>query len=148
MASAPPTASLSSTVAAFVHAITYADLPGDVARITRQHLLDTLGCCLAATKVDTSRLLRTYLLSEGGAEQATAIGIRRRLPAPQAAFFNGLLARTHEFDDMAMPDLHPSSVVVPVALAVSEHRGISGANPACRYRTRSGAVPADRMGGL
>jgi 2-methylcitrate dehydratase PrpD len=128
MASAQPTASLSSIVADFVHASTYADLPNEVTRITRQHLLDTLGCCLAATKVDTSRLLRTYLLSEGGAEQATAIGIRGRLPAPQAAFINGLLARTHEFDDMAMPDLHPSGVVVPVALAVSEHRGISGAN--------------------
>jgi hypothetical protein len=29
---------------------------------------------------------------------------------------------------MAMPDLHPSGVVVPVVLAVSEHHGISGTN--------------------
>jgi 2-methylcitrate dehydratase PrpD len=128
MASIQPTTSLSSTVAEFVHASTYGDLPSTVTSITRQHLLDTIGCSLAATKVDTSRLLRTYLLSEGGAEQATAIGMARRLPAPQAAFINGLLARTLEFDDMAMPDLHPSGVVVPVVLAVSEHRGISGTN--------------------
>ena len=107
MASAQSTTSLSSTVAEFVHASTYGDLPSTVSSITRQHLLDTLGCCLAATKVDTSRLLRSYMLSEGGAEQATAIGIPRRLPAAQAAFVNGLLARTLEFDDMAMPDLHP-----------------------------------------
>jgi len=126
MASAQPTTSLNSTVAEFVHASTYADLPSAVTHITRQHLLDTIGCCLAATNVETSRLINGYLLSEGGAEQATAIGLRQRLPAPQAAFINGLLARTHEFDDMAMPDLHPSGVVVPVALAVSEHRGISG----------------------
>ena len=112
--------------AEFVHAITYADLSAAITRITRQHLLDTIGCCLAATKESTSQLLGTYLLSEGGAEQATAIGFRRRLPAPQAAFINGLLARTHEFDDMAMPDLHPAGVVVPVALAVSEHRRVSG----------------------
>ena len=39
---------------------------------------------------------------------------------------NGLLARTLEFDDMAMPDLHPSGVVVPVVLAVSECHGITG----------------------
>ena len=128
MASAQPTTSLSLTVAEFVHASTYGDLPSVVGSITRQHLLDTLGCCLAATKVDTSRLLGTYLLSEGGAEQATAIGIPRRLPAAQAAFYNGLLARTLEFDDMAMPDLHPSGVVVPVVLAVSEHHGVSGSN--------------------
>lgn len=126
MASIPRTTSLSSTLAEFIYASTYGDLPGTVTRITRQHLIDTVGCCLAATKVDTSRLLRTYLLSEGGAEQATAIGVPRRLPAPQAAFINGLLARTLEFDDMAMPDLHPSGVIVPVAFAVAEHRGISG----------------------
>lgn len=53
MASPRPTTSLSSTVAAFVHAAGYADLPGEVTRITRQHLLDTIGCCLAAAKAAT-----------------------------------------------------------------------------------------------
>ena len=59
-------------------------------------------------------------------EQATAIGIGRRLPAAQAAFMNGLLARSLEYDDMAMPDLHPSGVIAPVALAVGEWQGASG----------------------
>jgi 2-methylcitrate dehydratase PrpD len=120
--------SLAATMAEFVRESTYASLPSDVARVARQHLLDTIGCCLAATKVDTTRILRNYLLAEGGTEQATAIGIPSRLPAPQAAFMNGLLARTLEFDDMAMPDLHPAGVVVPVVLAVSEHRNVRGAD--------------------
>ena len=124
MASGP----LAATIAAFVHATTHAGLPADVIGITRQHLLDTTGCCLAATKADTTRQLRRYLLAEGGTEQATAIGMPHRLPVPQAAFMNGLLARTLEFDDMAMPDLHPAGVVIPVALAVAEHRGIAGAD--------------------
>jgi 2-methylcitrate dehydratase PrpD len=57
MASTQPTTSLSSTVAEFVHATPYGDLPRTATSITRQHLLDTIGCSLAATKVDTSRLL-------------------------------------------------------------------------------------------
>jgi 2-methylcitrate dehydratase PrpD len=117
---------LVSTIADFVHRCGYEDLPAGVVRLTRQHLLDTLGCCLAAVDVDTSEALHSYLLSEAGAGQATAIGIRRRLPAPQAAFMNGVLARTLEFDDMAMPDVHPSGVIVPAVLAIAEARGGSG----------------------
>jgi 2-methylcitrate dehydratase PrpD len=135
-------------MAEFVHASTYGDLPSTVTNITWQHLLDTLGCCLAATKVDTSRLLRSYVLSEGEAEQATAIGIPRRLPAAQAALINGLLARTLEFDDMAMPDLHPSGVVVPVCPRCGRTSWDFGNGPACRHHTWSGVVPADRMGGI
>jgi len=48
------------------------------------------------------------------------------LPAAQAAFLNGLLARSLEYDDMAMPDLHPSGVIAPIALAVGVWQGGSG----------------------
>jgi 2-methylcitrate dehydratase PrpD len=40
---------------------------------------------------------------------------------------NGLLARSLEFDDMAMPNLHPSGVIAPVVLAVGEWQRASGA---------------------
>jgi 2-methylcitrate dehydratase PrpD len=54
------------------------------------------------------------------------MGIGRRLPAAQAAFMNGLLARSLEYDDMTMPDLHPSGVIAPIALAVGEWQDASG----------------------
>ena len=56
-ASAQPLTSLSSTVAEFVHASMFNDLPDAVTCTARHHLLDTLGCSLAAVEVDTSRLL-------------------------------------------------------------------------------------------
>jgi len=118
---------LSGTIARFVHEFCFDRLPPAVIAIARQHLLDTVGCCLGAMDLDTSRALGAWLVSEGGAEQATAIGIDRRLPAAQAAFVNGLLARSLEYDDMAMPDLHPSGVIVPVVLAVGEWQGATGA---------------------
>jgi hypothetical protein len=77
-------------------------MPTAVIAIARQHLPDALGCCLAAKDLDTSRALAALLMSEGGAEQATAIGVVRRLPASQTAFLNGLLVRSLEYDDMAM----------------------------------------------
>jgi 2-methylcitrate dehydratase PrpD len=118
--------SIVGSIADFIHSHGFEGLPDAAKIIARGHLLDTIGCCLSATKLDTSRSLAHYLLSEGGAEQATAIGVPRRLPAPQAAFMNGLLARSLEFDDIAMPDLHPSGVIVPVVLALCEWQSATG----------------------
>src|SRR5215831_18357712 len=122
-----PVQYLSGALAQFAHKLCIRRLPAAVIAIARQHLLDTVGCCLAAKDLDTSRALAAWLVSEGGAEQATAIGVGRRLPAAQAAFLNGLLARSLEYDDMAMPDLHPSGVIAPVVLAVGEWQDTTGA---------------------
>jgi 2-methylcitrate dehydratase PrpD len=122
-----PNRYLSGAIARLIYQFRVDQLPAAVITIARQHLLDTVGCCLAATDLDTSSALGAWLVSEGGAEQATAIGVDRRLPAAQAAFMNGLLARSLEYDDMAMPDLHPSGVIAPVVLAVGEWQRASGA---------------------
>jgi 2-methylcitrate dehydratase PrpD len=119
-------ASLVTSLANFVHCSGYDSLPVTIRLIARQHLFDTIGCCLSATRLDTSRALACYLLADGGDGQATAIGVPKRLPAAQAAFMNGLLARSLEFDDMAMPDLHPSGSIVPVVLSLCEWRSLSG----------------------
>src|SRR5262249_27843916 len=123
----PRSSSLVTSIAEFVHGTGFGDLPDPIRRIARQHFLDTVGCCLAAARRETSHSLASYLVSEGGVGQATGISVRQRLPAPQAAFINGLLARSLEFDDMAMPDLHPSGSIVPVVLAVCEWQSASGA---------------------
>src|SRR5215831_1061120 len=122
----PEASSLVLSVAEFVHGTGFGDLPDTIRRIARQHLLDTIGCCLAAARLETSRSLASYLMSEGGTAQATAISIPGQLPAPQAAFMNGLLARSLEFDDMAMPELHPSGAIMPLVLALCEWQRASG----------------------
>src|SRR5262249_32441700 len=123
----PEASSLVSSIAGFVYGTGFGDLPDTIRWIARQHFLDTIGCCLAAARLETSRSLASYLMSEGGTGQATAISIPRQLPAPQAAFMNGLLARSLEFDDMAMPDLHPSGAIMPPILALCEWQRVSGA---------------------
>src|SRR5262249_32349683 len=109
---------LSEVLADFVSSATEASVPAGVRASVRRRLLDTVGDCLAAVPVDTSRAVVEYVCAEGGAAEATAVGLARRLPAAQAAFVNGVLARTVEFDDTALPAiLHPSGVVIPAALA-------------------------------
>src|SRR5262252_7492393 len=138
----PEASSLVSSIAEFVHGTGFGDLPDTIRRIARQHLLDTIGCCLAAARLETSRSLASYLMSEGGTGQATAISIPRQLPVPQAAFMNGLLARSLEFDDMAMPDLHPSGAIVPLILALLRMAARLGGAGDPRLRHRARALPA------
>jgi len=112
----------------FAGAQTPGTLPDDVAASTRQRVLDVIGLCLAATRLPTSQAMLDYALAQGGAEQAAAVGAKRRLPAPQAAFVNGVLAHSLDYDDTHLPSiLHPSASIVPAALAAGEAAGVSGA---------------------
>src|SRR5262245_35960862 len=77
----PQSSSLVKSLAEFVHATGFGDLPDTIRRFARQHFLDTIGCCVAAARLETSRSLASYLVSEGGVGQATGISVRQRLPA-------------------------------------------------------------------
>src|SRR5262249_24298183 len=113
----------------------------------RDHLLHSVGWCRAAVRLETSRSLASYFVSEGGVGQATGISMGQRLPVPQAAFMNGLLARSLEFDDMALPDLHPSGAIVPVVLALGEWQGASGGQGVVAHAIGLGPHPRlDRAG--
>lgn len=102
--------------------------PDEVRASVRQHVLDTIGVALAAVPLDTSRAALDHAREQGGAAQATAIGIAERQPAPVAAFANGVLAHSLDYDDTHLPSIvHPSAPVVPAALAAAEVAGADGA---------------------
>jgi len=102
-------------------------IPDDVARSVVQRVVDVLGLCVAARSLPTSTAAIGHAVDAGGAERATAVGVARRLPAPAAAFVNGVLAHSLDYDDTHLPSvLHPSANVVPAALAAAEEAGASG----------------------
>ena len=103
-------------------------LPGDVVASVPQRVLDVLGICVRATELDTSAGVLGFVSDQGGAPHASAVGLETRLPAPLAAFANGVLAHSLDYDDTHLPSiLHPSAPVVPAALAAAEHAGADGA---------------------
>lgn len=103
-------------------------VPDDVAASVQQRVLDVLGLCVAAHRLPTSAAAIGHVRDQGGHPQATAVGVRTRVTAAQAAFVNGVLAHSLDYDDTHLPSvLHPSASVVPAALAAAEHAGASGA---------------------
>lgn len=119
--------SLAEQVAAFASNARRDGIPDDVAASVRQRVLDTLGICVAASSLDTSQAARRWVADDGGAGRATAIGVPARLPARSAAFVNGVLAHSLDYDDTHLPSvLHPSASVIPAALAAGEATGRTG----------------------
>ncbi|MEO6157250.1 MAG: MmgE/PrpD family protein [Ilumatobacteraceae bacterium] len=103
-------------------------LPGEVMTSVAQRMVDVLGIAVAAIELDTSHAVVDFACATGGREEATAIGVTNRLPATQAAFVNGVLAHSLDYDDTHLPSvLHPSASVVPAALASAELVGASAA---------------------
>lgn len=120
-------ATLAQRIGQFAGSTSFDTLPDDVVESVRKRVLDLMGLCIAAAPLATSRAARRFAVEQGGQGHAHAVGVPAGLPAPLAAFVNGVLAHSLDYDDTHLPSvLHPSAPVIPAALAAAEHARASG----------------------
>ena len=98
-------------------------VPGELLEKAKLHILDTIGCALAASRTEyAKRMLRGFIRLEGG-DGAVAMGHPQTLGLRDAIVFNGGLANTLDFDDTYVPTLnHISGGTVPLVLALGAKR--------------------------
>ncbi len=102
-------------------------MPEAVREDAKLHVLDTIGCGLAAHATGVAHEGRATMSELGGVPQATVIGSDARLPAANAAFANAMLCHGLDFDDTHSDSVsHVSTVIAPAALAAAEEVGASG----------------------
>jgi len=102
-------------------------VPPPVVEAAKLHMLDVIGCGLAAHGLEVATEGRSTMAELGGEPEASVIGLDTRLPAANAAFANAMLCHGLDFDDTHSDSVsHVSTVVVPAALALAEARGASG----------------------
>ncbi|MFE9959317.1 MmgE/PrpD family protein [Micromonospora sp. NPDC005299] len=119
---------LAEQLAAFAARAGATPLPEQVAASVRQRVLDVLGLCVAAHQLPTSGAALDLVAEQGGRGQAHVVGLPEAVPAAQAAFGNGVLAHSLDYDDTHLPSvLHPSAAVVPAALAAAQAGDADGA---------------------
>lgn len=95
--------------------------PETVRASVRRRILDIVGLQAAALPLDTSAAASSFVLDQGGAGQANIVGSATLVPAPWAAFVNGVLAHSLDYDDTHLPSvLHPSAAVVPATIAAAQ----------------------------
>jgi len=117
---------VSEQLASWVVGLNYGDLPADVTAMTRRLVLDQLGLQLRGSALPNVQPVRAVATALGGRGEATVTGSSIPVSAPQAAWVNGTLGHSAEYDDAHMSAWHTSSAVVPAALAAAEREGRSG----------------------
>jgi 2-methylcitrate dehydratase PrpD len=116
-------------IARWATSLSLDDVPGEVVEDAKLHVLDTLGCGLAAHAAGVAGEGRTTMAEQGGEPEATVIGLDRAVPAANAAFANAMLCHGLDFDDTHSDSVsHVSAVVTPTALAAGEALGSRGAD--------------------
>jgi 2-methylcitrate dehydratase PrpD len=113
--------------AEFGSTLTFEEIPADVIEAAKLHLLDTLGCGLAAHALGVATEGRTTMAELGGEPQSSVIGLDERLPAANASFANAMVCHGLDFDDTHSDSVaHVSVVVCPAAISVAEAQGADG----------------------
>lgn len=116
-----------NTLLSQLAALANTPLPDQVSNRIPARIIDIVGIAVRATQLETSRAVQRFVLEQGAQGQSTAIGTARATAPAEAAFMNGVLAHSLDFDDTHLPSiLHPSASVVPAALAVAEDKPTSG----------------------
>jgi 2-methylcitrate dehydratase len=137
-ATAAPIHPLADRLAAYADRLRYSDLDAATVEAVKSHLIDTLGCAIAAFDERPVRTCREVAImaagggSAGGGSSApkggaTIIGTDRRTSPDLAAFANWAAARYYDLNDVYVSRLtiHPSDTI-GACLAVAETERASG----------------------
>ncbi|MBI5967470.1 MAG: MmgE/PrpD family protein [Deltaproteobacteria bacterium] len=103
-------------------------IPPEAREMTKRFILDTLGTTLAGSSAPGVQAVVDLVGHWGGKEEATVLVFGGKVPAPQAALANSVMAHARDFDDTHDGAVvHANVAVLPSALACAEARGgVSG----------------------
>ena len=130
MASTAATAAttLADRLAGWVCDLRFEDIPEDVIRKAKLHVLFLLGsACVGKRGVIGPRGIEIARRLGGTGGRSTIVGERERASAIDATFANAALIMSGEGDDYLLPaGGHPGVVTIPAALAIAEQEERSG----------------------
>ena len=109
------------------------DLPGPVADVCRDMMLNAAAAALAGAAHPDGTALARGLRAMGGNGRSTIIGMGQRTSPVYAALVNGTLIRVLDFDDNLVETgqtgaglVHPTAAVFPAVMALGEMHGYPG----------------------
>ncbi|MFC1990830.1 MmgE/PrpD family protein [Chloroflexota bacterium] len=119
---------LAYDLVSYAAGIKYDDLPRDVVDVTKRFILDTLATTIAGSSASGVRTITDQIIDWGGREESSILIFGGKVPSPEAALVNSMMAHALDFDDTHDEAiLHANVSVLPAALAVAEQKGnVSG----------------------
>ena len=112
----------------FVTDSRFESLPESLRHEGRRSILNHVGCALGVAR-DPAVITALEIMREASGKQSvTVLGQRDRLGVMEAAFVNAIASNLLDYDDTHLRTvIHPSAPVAPVAFALGEETGASGA---------------------
>lgn len=115
----------SETLADYIVSLSFEVIPQDVIDKAKLLFLDTLGVMILGADQILSQSLLTNFREQGGKEEAHVVFHGDKLPAANAAFVNGTMAHSFDYDD-DLAACHIACCVIPAALATAQKVNASG----------------------
>lgn len=110
------------------------DVPSNVMDAARDALIDTVGCAVVGSVDEVGEQVLRYVRDLGSKREATIWGTSVATTMAEAAFVNGVFGHALDFDDVhASVHGHPSTTMIPAAIAVAEAVGASGKEVLAAY---------------
>jgi 2-methylcitrate dehydratase PrpD len=115
-----PTRSLAEYIAAF----SYKDLPAEVVAHTKFCFIDSLGCALFGSTLPWGKIITAFTKELGRGKGALIWGDGTEVPSTSAPLANGTLIHSFEMDDLhRVGVIHPGSEAIPAADALVRRAG-------------------------
>jgi 2-methylcitrate dehydratase len=122
-ASQKPARPLAERLADYADSLRYDDLDDATIERVKAHVIDSLGCGIAAFDERPVQICRDVALAPGGGV-ASVIGTNKRTTPDLASFANGAAVRYYDLNDVYVGRFagHPSDNIAPcLAVAEAEH---------------------------
>ncbi|WP_157813684.1 MmgE/PrpD family protein [Sinorhizobium meliloti] len=117
---------LTAQVAEYSRKARFEDMPDAAVDAAKRCILDTLGCMVLGSTIDSAQIMAGYVRSIEGIGQSTVIGAGFKAPAAFAALTNGTASHADEMDASHISWGHPASIAIGVGLSLSEAQGLGG----------------------
>lgn len=118
--------SITDKWANFLNNFTFNEIPAEVVKQTKLHILDSIGCVLGGYAIDWGKKVTALGRDLGGKPEATVIGSGDRLHCANAAYVNGKLSNVLDMDETLYQTRHIGGVPFFSALSVGERVGVTG----------------------
>lgn len=118
---------MAEAIGEFSAGLTYDSLPRDVVQHVKFHVMNVIGLCAAASRLEAGKIAAEVVRQWEGRKEASVIASGYSAPAPNAALANGAMAHVLDYDDTHNESfVHVGPPVLPACLAMGERQGVDG----------------------
>ena len=114
----------------FITKTEYEDLPDEVIALAKSAILDFIGVAMAGSHEESGKIINEMVKESESPPEAAVIGGRFKASCSLAALANGTSGHVLDYDDcLDFPHVglgHPTTGILPAALAVSEKIDATG----------------------